>query len=32
MLSEAAKEHQIYIIGGSIPELLENGRGRNTCL
>ena len=30
MLSEAAKEHEIYIIGGSIPEKREDGWVYNT--
>ena len=33
MLSELARETQTYIIGGSIPELVENdSRIYNTCL
>ena len=31
MLAEAAKEHSIYLIGGSIPEK-DDGKLFNTCM
>lgn len=31
MLSALAKKHHIYIVGGSIPELSEDGNLYNTC-
>jgi omega-amidase len=32
MLQNSAKEHKVYIVGGSIPEIGENGKFHNTSL
>ncbi|XP_056270718.1 omega-amidase NIT2 [Pseudoliparis swirei] len=32
MLSETARENQVYLVGGSIPEAGEGGRLYNSCL
>eukprot|EP00560_Eucampia_antarctica_P006084 CAMPEP_0197824460 /NCGR_PEP_ID=MMETSP1437-20131217/1692_1 /TAXON_ID=49252 ORGANISM="Eucampia antarctica, Strain CCMP1452" /NCGR_SAMPLE_ID=MMETSP1437 /ASSEMBLY_ACC=CAM_ASM_001096 /LENGTH=316 /DNA_ID=CAMNT_0043424085 /DNA_START=150 /DNA_END=1100 /DNA_ORIENTATION=+ len=32
LLVQLAKEHSIYIVGGSIPEISKNGKMYNTCV